>query len=104
MRGNVQTRTVDGHTSTYRYDPLNRLKSEAGAANQSFGLDANGNRSSDGQATYTVLAKKFRLTKTRTGFERSVDNDRHVFHDVFGEVAYLAKECPRWRATSQGPL
>ncbi len=65
-RGNIKTRSVDGRTSTYLYDKLDRLTTETGKANQSFTLDPNGNRTSDGQATYTVQPNGNRIL-TRNG-------------------------------------
>ncbi|NJN00219.1 MAG: hypothetical protein HC793_00600 [Aquincola sp.] len=79
-RGNIQGRTVDGVLSTYRYDRIDRLNQETGLASQSFGLDANANRTSDGAATYTVLANGNRLV-TRNGVTLSYDADGNLLSD-----------------------
>ena len=79
-RGNVQSRTVDGQASGYTYDRLNRLKSETGKATQTFGLDPNGNRTSDGTASYTVLANGNRLV-TRNGVSLTYDAAGNLLSD-----------------------
>ena len=55
--GNVQSRSLQGGTTQYGYDDLDRLTSEAGPAkSQSLTYDANDNRLSDGTGskTYTT--------------------------------------------------
>ncbi len=79
-RGNINGRTVDGQTSTYRYDRIDRLHQETGSASQTFGLDANANRTSDGSATYTVLANGNRLT-TRNGVSLTYDPAGNLLGD-----------------------
>lgn len=79
-RGNIQGRTVDGVLSTYRYDRIDRLNQETGLASQSFGLDANANRTSDGTATYTVLPSGNRLA-TRNGVTLTYDADGNLLSD-----------------------
>jgi len=63
--GNVITRTrISGNTrsTSYGYDALNRLVSEAGpAATQGFVLDANGNRLSDGRGSKSYQPQSNRL-------------------------------------------
>jgi RHS repeat-associated protein len=79
-RGNVKSRTVDGRLSAFGYDRIDRLRSETGAAAQSFGLDENGNRTSDGTATYTVLANGNRLV-TRNGVSLTYDAAGNLLSD-----------------------
>jgi RHS repeat-associated protein len=79
-RGNVKSRTVDGRLSAFGYDRIDRLRSETGAAAQSFGLDENGNRTSDGAATYTVLANGNRLV-TRNGVSLTYDAAGNLLAD-----------------------
>lgn len=66
--------------STYRYDRIDRLNQETGLASQSFGLDANANRTSDGTATYTVLPSGNRLA-TRNGVSLTYDADGNLLSD-----------------------
>jgi len=79
-RGNIQGRSVDGAASTYRYDRIDRLVQETGTASQSFGLDANANRTSDGAASYTVLANGNRLV-TRSGATLTYDPAGNLLSD-----------------------
>lgn len=52
--GNIVTRTVPGGTTTYDYDDLDRLKSEAGPPKtQTLTWDPNGNRTGDATGTHT---------------------------------------------------
>jgi RHS repeat-associated protein len=52
--GNIVSRTVPGGTTTYDYDDLDRLKSEAGPARtQTLTWDANGNRTGDASGSHT---------------------------------------------------
>jgi RHS repeat-associated protein len=61
-RGNIEARRFDGQAQSFSHDALDRLRSEAGAAaTQSFGLDANGNRLSDGTGSYTITPNSNRL-------------------------------------------
>jgi RHS repeat-associated protein len=58
----VLTRTLPGGTTTYGYDPLDRLNSEAGPARtQTITLDANDNRLSDGEGAKTYSANSDRI-------------------------------------------
>jgi RHS repeat-associated protein len=79
-RGNVKSRTVDGRLSGFGYDRIDRLRSESGAASQSFALDENGNRTSDGAASYAVLANGNRLV-TRNGVALTYDAAGNLLAD-----------------------
>jgi len=60
--GNVLTRTLPGGTTTFGYDPLDRLSSEAGPAKtQTITLDANDNRLSDSEGAKTYSANTDRI-------------------------------------------
>jgi len=60
--GNVLTRTLPGGTTTYGYDALDRLNSEAGPAKtQSFTYDPNDNRLSDAEGSKTYNSNSDRL-------------------------------------------
>jgi len=76
----VQSRSVDGRSSSYRYDRIDRLHQESGVASQSFGLDANANRTSDAQATYTILANGNRQV-TRSGVTLTYDAAGQLLSD-----------------------
>ena len=55
--GNVITRRLSGVTTSYDYDALDRIKSEAGPAKtQTLTYDGNGNRLSDASGTHTYTA------------------------------------------------
>ncbi|WP_160038864.1 RHS repeat-associated core domain-containing protein [Paenibacillus sp. USDA918EY] len=41
---NIISRTQNGVTDQYTYDPLNRIKSESGSQNETYSYNANGNR------------------------------------------------------------
>lgn len=59
---NIIRRTTPQGITDYGYDDLNRLNMEAGPkANQSIGYDANGNRISDGNASYSHSPQSNRL-------------------------------------------
>jgi RHS repeat-associated protein len=61
-RGNIEARRFDGQAQRFSHDALDRLRSEAGAAaTQSFGLDGNGNRLSDGAGSYGITPNSNRL-------------------------------------------
>ncbi|KAF0163896.1 MAG: RHS repeat-associated core domain-containing protein [Rhodocyclaceae bacterium] len=60
--GNVQTRTLSGGTTTYGYDALDRVVSEAGPAKtQSLTYDPNDNRLTDGSGAKTYTANTDRI-------------------------------------------
>jgi RHS repeat-associated protein len=79
-RGNIKTRIVDGQASTYQVDELDRIKAETGKANQSFGYDANGNRTSDGAATYAIQPNSNRITQ-RNGVNVVMDAAGNITQD-----------------------
>lgn len=59
--GNVETRSLPGGTTTYGYDDLNRVSSEAGPAkSQSLTYDPNGNRTGDASGTHTYAGSSDR--------------------------------------------
>ena len=75
--GNITQRTVtngcDNATTTYTYDPLNRLTSEAGPAKtQTITYDENGNRLSDGAGSYIYETTSNRMS-TRLGLAVTFD-------------------------------
>jgi RHS repeat-associated protein len=45
---NIISRTQNGKTDQYTYDPLNRIKSESGSQNETYFYNANGNREGHG--------------------------------------------------------
>ena len=76
--GNVQTRTLPGGTTTYGYDELNRLTSEAGPAKtQSLTYDPNDNRTSDGTGTKTYTANTDRIL-TENGQSFTLDGAGNI--------------------------
>lgn len=76
-RGNVRGVTRDGTAATFKYDALDRLKSETGPTSQSISYDANGNRTGDASGSYTLKDNSNRLA-TRNG--------QTVVHDASGNV------------------
>jgi RHS repeat-associated protein len=61
--GNVLTRSLPGGTTTYGYDPLDRIRSEAGPAKtQTLVYDANDNRLSDAEGPKTYSPNTDRIT------------------------------------------
>jgi RHS repeat-associated protein len=79
-RGNIKSRNVDGRTSVYRYDRIDRLNNETGVTSQAIGMDANANRSSDGLATYTAQANGNRIT-VRNGVTLTYDAAGNLLSD-----------------------
>lgn len=76
--GNVQTRSLPGGTTTYGYDDLNRVSSEAGPAKtQTLTYDPNDNRLSDGSGTKTYSPNSDRLV-TENGQSIGLDAAGHV--------------------------
>ncbi|OQW85720.1 MAG: hypothetical protein BWK72_20860 [Rhodoferax ferrireducens] len=60
---NVLSRTLPGGTTSYGYDPLDRLNSETGPAKtQTITLDGNDNRLSDGEGNKTYSTSSDRIT------------------------------------------
>ncbi|MFH1870118.1 MAG: IPTL-CTERM sorting domain-containing protein [Pseudomonadota bacterium] len=71
--GNVQTRTLSGGTTTYGYDALDRVVSEAGPANtQSLTYDPNDNRLTDGTGSKTYSPNTDRIV-TENGQSFTLD-------------------------------
>ena len=71
--GNVQTRTLSGGTTTYGYDALDRVVSEAGPAKtQSLTYDPNDNRLTDGAGSKTYTANTDRIV-TENGQSFTLD-------------------------------
>lgn len=71
--GNIQTRTLSGGTTTYGYDALNRLNSEAGPAKtQSLTYDPNDNRLTDGTGSKTYSPNSDRIV-TENGQSFTLD-------------------------------
>lgn len=84
--GNIIQRTTPQGTTTYTYDPLNRLKSEAGPAKtQSFTYDENGNRLSDGAGSYTYEPVSNRMS-TRLGLAVTFDAAGRLTADGTGRT------------------
>lgn len=76
--GNVQTRTLPGGTTTFGYDDLDRLNSEAGPAKtQNLTYDPNGNRTADNTGTHTYAPNTDRLA-TINGVSVSLDAAGHI--------------------------
>jgi RHS repeat-associated protein len=76
--GNIQTRTLSGGTTTYGYDALNRINSEAGPAKtQSLTYDPNDNRLTDSAGSKTYTANTDRLV---------TENGQSVTLDAAGNV------------------
>jgi RHS repeat-associated protein len=80
-RANVNSHTVDGQTSTYQYDKLDRIKAETGQITQSIGYDPNGNRSSDANGSYTLVPNSNRLA-TRNGQAVSYDAAGNILSET----------------------
>jgi len=71
--GNIETRTLSGGTTTFGYDDLNRLNSEAGPAKtQALTYDPNDNRLSDGTGVKTYTANTDRIV-TENGQSFTLD-------------------------------
>jgi RHS repeat-associated protein len=71
--GNIQTRTLSGGTTTYGYDALDRINSEAGPAKtQSLTYDPNDNRLTDGTGSKTYSPNSDRIV-TENGQTFSLD-------------------------------
>lgn len=89
--GNIIQRTINPGTptqatTTYTYDPLNRIKSEAGPAKtQSFSYDENGNRLSDGTASYIYELTSNRMS-TRLGLAVAHDGAGRLTADGTGRT------------------
>jgi len=99
--GNVLTRTLPGGTTTYGYDPLDRLRSEAGPARtQTFTLDANDNRLSDAEGTKTYATNSDRIATL---------NGQSVTLDAAGNtlqargLTFTWNQAGQLRTVSQGP-
>jgi RHS repeat-associated protein len=91
--GNVLTRALSGGTTTYGYDALNRVKSEAGPAKtQTLGYDANDNRTSDGSGSDTYTANTDRLATI---------NGQAVTLDAAGNVTSARGLTFVWNAAGQ---
>lgn len=86
--GNITQRTISPTqvTTTYTYDPLNRIKSEAGPAkSQNFDYDEDGNRKSDGAGSYTYESTSNRMA-TRLGVAVTYDAAGNLTADGTGKT------------------
>ena len=98
--GNVQTRTLPGGTTTYGYDELNRLNSEAGPAKtQSISYDPNDNRLSDGTGSKTYTANTDRIV-TENGNSISLDASGNV--TAARGYVYTWNQAGQLKTVSQG--
>jgi RHS repeat-associated protein len=76
--GNIQTRTLSGGTTTYGYDALNRINSEAGPTKtQSLTYDPNDNRLTDGTGAKTYSPSSDRIVS---------ENGQSVTLDAAGNI------------------
>ena len=84
--GNVIQRTTPLGSTIYTYDALNRLQTESGPAKtQTFGLDADGNRLSDGSGSYTYSTTANQMA-TRLGASVSYDPAGNITADGSGRT------------------
>ncbi|BAN33961.1 hypothetical protein SCD_n00112 [Sulfuricella denitrificans skB26] len=90
--GNITQRTVNPGTTgqattTYGYDALNRLNTEAGPAQtQTISYDADGNRLSDGSGNYTYDPNSNKMLTTRQGVSVSTDPSGRITSDGTGRT------------------
>ena len=91
--GNVQSRSLQGGTTQYGYDDLDRLTSEAGPAkSQSLTYDANDNRLSDGSGNKTYTANSNKLATA---------NGQTVTLDQVGNISLLRGLSLDWNQAGQ---
>jgi RHS repeat-associated protein len=89
------------HTTTFGYDVLDRLSSEAGPARtQSFTLDANGNRLSDGQGSKTYSPNSNRMA-TLDGHSVVLDAAGHTLQAR--GLVFAWNQAGQLKSVSQGP-
>ncbi|GBL45309.1 PKD domain protein [Sulfuriferula multivorans] len=99
--GNVIQRSTALGATTYTYDAMDRLNSEAGPAKtQSFSYDANGNRLSDGMGSYTYPAASNRMS-TRLGSPVTHDAAGHLTSDGSGKT-YVYNQAGQLSQVKQG--
>lgn len=88
--GNITQRSVTNgtttQTTTYTYDPLNRLTGESGPAKtQTITYDENGNRKSDGAGNYVYETTSNRMS-TRLGLAVTYDTAGRLTADGTGKT------------------